>query len=1189
MNKSQIIAVQASAGSGKTYNLAKRYIYLLLSSNDCASIKNIIAVTFTNKAAVEMKRRVMDYLKKGALSLDAGDFFNDLPLTKNEIAEKSLIVLKNILEFYDNFNISTMDSFKNHILKSCAISIGIPPNFTIERDYTASLLLSLEIFLQKSQESEDLKNIVLRYLSQYLMTDSSWIPKDNIYNEIVKVFNKSGTTGKDIFVSTSNYNNEFSSRVKIILEKIKSFVKLLPKLQIYSYHNIAVDDVLREGAKIFFSMKVSARFAKEYLQYKKDAQPNPEADDMWRDISVKIKSLYDFHMENYYVVYSCIYSKVALELDMQSKKDGIVFLNEINKRTVNFFEKNNAIIPEVYYRLSERYKHFLIDEFQDTSFVQWAGMKRFLEESLAANGTFFYVGDVKQAIYDFRGGKPELFDEVLNEFPSAEIEKRLLKQNFRSGKTVVDFNNNAFSKENIERFLNEIYKDKDSECDFSRFIKTYAFSYQEAIKEHDYGYVKIDTIDKACANVKEETKQKFMDNIHELLSRFNSKNIAVLCRTNNEISDVSSWLLEDGLEIESSQTLNVKNNIVIKQILSILMFINSPIDSLAFASFIMGDIFSKVSNAQSDELEKFVFVCNKDCSFLLLRFSYNAFFKKLENSFDNSVSFRFREDSFMIKEVLMHRMKNILYYERVSSYTGIKPAFTKQKFMDNIHELLSRFNSKNIAVLCRTNNEISDVSSWLLEDGLEIESSQTLNVKNNIVIKQILSILMFINSPIDSLAFASFIMGDIFSKVSNAQSDELEKFVFVCNKDNRNGTFYKTFKNKYDSLWKEYFEFFFVKAGFIPVYELTLSIIEKFKITDNFPQSKAFIMCLLEFIKEFETQDSGLKNFLEYFKLNSNTDALHIKKVFGNGIKIMTIHEAKGLQFPVVIVPFLKLSETKIDIPYCDDSGEKIKMLGISKDIAKFSTKAKKIYDTAKLNALLSELNMLYVSMTRAEYELYAIIPPKAGSSNNVASVLFGVEKIFVSGVKQKYNLNDNVKDDVFLDSFDKSYKDIQKYLIDEKKTSLDINDAAAKGTIIHYALSTIVSLKNENIGDVINNAWNVTKRKFFFENVDFVKEKLEKLFLSKEILSLFMYDKNEVYNEKEIVNANGESFRIDKLIISSGDAMIVDFKSSNYDEIKNRKQLRDYADLISEIYPSKRILSYIVDIDKEICLHVRI
>jgi ATP-dependent exoDNAse (exonuclease V) beta subunit len=1012
MNKSQIIAVQASAGSGKTYNLAKRYIYLLLGSSDCTDIKNIIAVTFTNKAAVEMKRRVIDYLKKGALSLDAGDFFNDLGLTKNEIAKRSSIVLKNILEFYDNFNISTMDSFKNHILKSCAMSIGISPNFTIEKDYAANLLFSLETFLQKSQESENLKGIMLRYLRQYLMTDSNWIPKNSIYNEIKKVFNKSGNTGKNIFVALpSDYKNEFSSRVKVILEKIKSFSKLLPNLQIHSNYNKAIDNTLREGDKIFFSAKVSARFASEDLQYTRNAQANPEANDIWREISAQIKSLYDFYVENYYVVYSYIYSKVALELDAQSKKDGIVFLNEINKRTVNFFEKNNDVIPEVYYRLSERYKHFLIDEFQDTSFVEWIGMKKFLEESLANGGTFFYVGDAKQAIYDFRDGKSELFDEVLNEFPSAEIKKYFLKQNFRSGKTIVDFNNNIFSKENIERFLSEIYK--DDICNFSRFIKTYEFSSQEVVKGRNYGYVEIDVIGKKCENVKEETKQRFM---------------------------------------------NV------------------------------------------------------------------------------------------------------------------------------IHDVIVRFSLKDIAVLCRTNNEILNVSSWLLEDGLEIESSQTLNIKNNIVIKQILSILVFINSPIDALAFASFIMGDIFSKVSSVKSDELERFVFACNKDNGTGTFYKTFKDKYDGLWKEYFEFFFVKAGFVPVYELTLSIIEKFKIVDNFQESKAFVMCLLEFIKEFETQDSGLKNFLEYFKLNSNADYLYIKRASGNGIKIMTIHKAKGLEFPVVIMPFLKLATKPIDIPYYDDSGEKIKMLKISKDIAKFSNKAKKIYDGAKLNALLSELNILYVSMTRAEYELYAIIPPKDGPSDNVASVLFGNAKNFVLGTKQKYNLKDNIKNDVFLDDFNKNYKDIQKCLTNEKKINLDINDTATKGIIMHYALSAIISLKNKNISDVINNAQSTTKRKFFFENVEFVKEKLEKLFLSKEILKFFMYDENEIYNEKEIVNANGESFRIDKLIISGDEAMIVDFKSSNYNEIKNQRQLKDYSNLIAEIYPSKKILTYIVDIKKEIC-----
>jgi ATP-dependent exoDNAse (exonuclease V) beta subunit len=1015
MNNSQIIVVQASAGSGKTYNLAKRYVYLLLNSDDDTAIKNIVAVTFTNKAVVEMKYRVINYLKKGALFLDTGDFFNDLKLSKNEISKKSAAILKNILKSYDNFNISTIDSFKNHILKVCAINIDISPNFTIEQDYSANLLFSLENFLQMSQESENLRDILLQYLSQYLMTDSGWIPKKDIYNEIKKVFNKSGNTGKDIsVVMIGDYSCEFSSRVKIIMEKIKSFSDILPKLKIYYRYNRAIENVLCEGEKLFFSMKVSEIFAKEELQYKRGAEVNLKADEMWREINREIKSLYGFYMENYYSVYSFIYSKVAIEFDIQSKRDGVVFLNEINKKTVNLFAKNNSIIPELYYRLSERYKHFLIDEFQDTSFVQWIGMKSFLEEILASGGTFFYVGDVKQAIYAFRGGKPELFNEVLNELPSAYIENRFLKQNFRSGKNVVDFNNNIFSKKNIERLLNEVYKNEDNECDFSRFAETYKFSDQEVVKEHNYGYVEINIIDKKCENIREEIKQKLMN---------------------------------------------------------------------------------------------------------------------------------------------------------------------------YISELLKRFNPKNIVVLCRTNDEILDVSSWLLEDGLEIESSQTLNIKNNIVVKQILSFFMFINSPIDALAFSSFVMGDIFSKISKIESNELEKFIFLCNKDNSIRTLYKIFSNKYKNLCEEYFEDFFIKAGFMPVYELLLAVLEKFKIIDNFPESKAFIMCFLEFIKEFETHDSGLKNFLEYFGLNSNANSLYVKVAFGNGIKVMTIHKSKGLQFPVVIMPFLKLSDAKIDIPYFDDSGEEIKVLGISKNIAKFSTKAKKIYDSAKLNALLSELNMLYVSMTRAEYELYAIVPPKVGAANNSASILFGGEKNIVSGIKQKYNLNDVINDNVVLDTFDKSYKDIQKYLMNEKTRTLDINDIATKGIIIHYALSTVISLENKNINDVISNAVKTVKRRFFFENVDFVKEKLERLFSSQEVFRLFMYDIDKVYNEKEVVNADGESFRIDKLIVTDSEVMIVDFKISDHDEIKNRKQLNDYVSLVSEIYLSKRVFAYIVDIENANCL----
>jgi ATP-dependent exoDNAse (exonuclease V) beta subunit len=1015
MKKSQIISVLASAGSGKTYSLAKRYLYLLLSSDDNIVIKNIIAVTFTNKAAVEMKYRVIDYLKKAALSLDTGSFFDELKLTRDEIAQRSAAALKDIFKFYDNFNINTIDSFKNRILKSCAMSIDLSPNFVIEQDYSNNLLFSLEIFLQKAQISENLRNIVLQYLSQYLMKDSGWFPKNNIYNEIEKVFKESGNVGKDILTNErASFRDEIASKSAAIIGKIKIFKGLLPNIQAKKYYSDAVERVLSAGEKIFFSMDIPARFAYETIEYIKNAEINIKADELWVEIYKDIESLYDFYMENYYGVYSYIYSKVVLEFDLRSKKDGIVFLNEINKKTVGFFEKYNTVMPEVYYRLSEKYKHFLIDEFQDTSLVQWTGIKRFLEESLAEGGTFFYVGDIKQSIYAFRGGKSEIFDAVSMEFPSANVNIKTLNKNFRSGRTIVDFNNNIFSKENIERFLDEFYKKENIECSFSKFIETYSFPRQKTPAEHNYGYIEIDIIDKACENVEEKIKQRFINCIHQVSKRFNSKDITVLCRTNDEVFTASSWLLE--------------------------------------------------------------------------------------NDFD-------------------------------------------------------------------------------------VESSQTLNIRNNSIIKQIISLLMFINSPIDALSFSSFILGDIFSRISGIESAEFEKFIFDCNKRNRSGTFYKTFKYKHENLWNEYFKYFFVKAGFVPVYELTLAALEKFKVTDNFSESRAFIMRFLELVKDFETQDSGLKNFLEYFnELKGDEESLYIKTAFGNGIKVMTAHKAKGLQFPAVIIPFLKLLAKPAGKPYFDSSGDKIKLFNISKNIAKFSHKAREIYDREKINSLLSELNVTYVSMTRAKYELYAIVPPKSGTSSNAIPVLLG-NNALISGVKQIYSQENNVKDDIVKDVFNFGYKDIQKHLKNVDKTALDINNSDKKSSIIRYALSKITSLKNKNINDCIDYTLNITKRKFFFEDVEFCREKLNRLFAEEKILDLFLYDEKDTYNKKEIVSPTGETFRIDKLIVLDDEVITVDFQISNEREEKNKEQVERRGALISEIYPGKKISAYTADIENADCL----
>jgi ATP-dependent exoDNAse (exonuclease V) beta subunit len=1009
MSKSQIISVQASAGSGKTYNLAKRYIYLLFNSDETVNIKNIIAVTFTNKAAVEMKYRVINYLKKAALEKDSDDFFDDLKLSKQEIAKKSKAILKMILSCYDNFNISTIDSFKNRILKSCAMSIDISPNFIIEQDSSDNLMFALENFLQKTQKSVSLKNIALKCVSQYLMKDSGWLPKENIYGEIAKIFNKSGNSSKDVCVNETNFRAEVDSEAEAIVKKVKDFSKFLLKLKLNAYYCKAVAKVLETGKKLFISAdNIPARFKYESLEYLKDSQKSDEAENLWHEICKDICDLCGFQVENYYGIYSQIYLEVALEFDKQSKKEGVVYLNEINKKTVKYFGSNDNIMPEIYYRLSEKYKHFLIDEFQDTSIVQWVGIKRFLEESLAGEGSFFFVGDVKQAIYSFRGGKPELFSSAPNEFSSAEIEKRYLNKNFRTGKVIVDFNNKIFSAENIKRFFNYFCEKEKIESDFAKTIEPYTFSTQEAQK--DGGYIEINTIGKDCQDVDEDIKQKFISCVSQATKRFKSGDIAVLCRSNEEILKISLWLLENNYEVESPQTLNIRNNNFIKQIISLLTFIDSPIDDLSFSSFLLSEIFSKASGITSEEITKFIF-----------------------------------------------------------------------------------------------------------------DSKSEVKTK----------------------------------------------------------TLYKVFREKHRDLWNEYFEEFFIKAGFVPTYELTLSILEKFNVAD-FCETKVFIMSFLELIKDFETQKSGLKNFLEYFKrIDNDKGEIYVKTSFGNGIKVMTVHKAKGLEFPVVIVPYLKLSPEPVRNPYFEDSGEKIKLLNITESLSVFSPTARKIYEREKLNSLLEELNVLYVSMTRSKYEFYGIVPPKAKQSNNLIPRLFAGE-IFLLGSKQKYTIGNNPEEILILDSYSSSgYIDMCKYFTVPKKDVFDITEARKKGTIIHYALSTIITVKDKSINYVIKEAVFFSERRFPFENVGFIKENLKNLFSSKEILEMFSYEKDEIFNEKEIVNSSGESFRIDKLIVSRDKFIILDFKSSSYDEEENKKQLENYVFLVSEIYPDKEAFAYIVDTDK--------
>lgn len=1018
-SKSRIVSVQASAGSGKTYSLAKRYLHLILKNSKDeeypVSLKNVIAVTFANKAAVEMKTRVLDYLKRAALSMDTEGILDGSGLSAKESARRSRKILEEILGNYDSFNISTIDSFINHILKSCALSVDISPKFRIEKNYSPHLKFALDSVLRNASSSARLRELLLNYISQYVLSEKTgWFPKNDIYNEVEKVFKKAGNNGKDIEPGNQPFKEEFTERCAAIIAQAKQFLEKYGKAGINGHYLAAVKKTADDGMKLLLSLKIPKKFSEKELKYNKGFVPDEAAGRHWYELSERISALCEFYADNYYRVYADIFLKVNAEFDEAAKKDELVFLSGINRKTVSLFENNNMLMPEVYYRLSERYKHFLIDEFQDTSPVQWSALKRFLEESLASGGTFFLVGDAKQAIYDFRGGNSEIFYKAPYEFAGQEREIILLEQNYRSHKEIVDFNNRIFSKENLERYLSEIYEGAYP-GEYAKMLEVYEQSAQKNLPGKKDGYVEICIIPDDCADDETYTKEKVITYVTGALERFEMKDITILCRTNGEVSRAGAWLLEKGLEVESAQTLNIKNNAIIKQIMSYIMFIDSPVDTLSFVSFAIGFVFSKK--------------------------------------------------------------------------TGISP-------------------------------------------------------------------------------------------------EEMESYVFSNGRSGAPEIFYKGFKEKYPHIWEEYFEKFFVKAGYIPVYELVLAIADTFDIVENFPGSKIFVMRFLELVKDFEQDDSGLKNFIEHFNsLEDDDESLYIRKSSGNGIKIMTVHKAKGLQFPVVILPFLKLAENSADKPYFDASGGTIKLLYLSKDIAAFSGRLGDIYGREKARALLSEMNVLYVSLTRAECEMYAVIPRKAGASNNTASILIGAKNA-AEGKKTKYEIKTAVKDTID-DTMTGGYKDIQDFLFSRERPKLDTNRAKKRGTVLHFALSRIKTLKGKDERLEISKACVDARKRFPYEDISWLEEKLTAFLGSAGIREIFGYDGKDVFNEKEIVSSSGETFRVDKLVDAEKEVIIIDFKSSARNNDENIKQVKTYAAFMEEIYPGKHVKCRIADMERNEVLDI--
>jgi len=518
------LALKASAGSGKTFALTVRYITLLLKG---ANPKEILTLTFTNKAANEMSERIY----KTLLSLGDDEAYLNAIIEQSGFSKEHILKRKEqLINLFSNATLSifTIDKFVNKILREFSGYAGINDDFEIKED-------DIEKLSSKFLQSLSLDNF------DKLIDFSLFENKK--YNSIFKIFKNILEKGESIDILNIDLSLIQIQKQESLKEalKIKEFILNCPNAS-----NSAIKAVDFNTFDELISKKwLEKSSAGEYSYFKKCA--NELLENYFYSTKEQIGTYYKlrsaFSLSRLFELYNLF---KEYKRKYNSSKNYLHF-DDISNIC---YELLNTKIDKdfLYFRLDSSFSHILIDEFQDTSLLQYKIIKPLIEEILSSSEfkTFFYVGDTKQSIYRFRGGKRELFDYVLKTNPLVEVE--VLNTNFRSCNEVVNFVNNAYN--NLSNY-----------------------EYYDQIPIHENGYVQV-LEDEAL--LEEDKYSNIAKKISELMQKgVNSNDIAILTYTNDDVLNLYSYLKKmfPSLKISTEMTSKLINQENVKAIINAMKYL----------------------------------------------------------------------------------------------------------------------------------------------------------------------------------------------------------------------------------------------------------------------------------------------------------------------------------------------------------------------------------------------------------------------------------------------------------------------------------------------------------------------------------------------------------------------------------------------------------------------------------------
>ncbi|MGL5113078.1 MAG: UvrD-helicase domain-containing protein, partial [Flavobacterium sp.] len=605
----------ASAGSGKTYALVKEYLKIILVAPKNDAYRHILAITFTNKAVHEMKSRIVGSLSEFAKDEPSSkaldlmqDLANDAELSLIQIKTKAQQIIKHIIHNYAAFDISTIDKFTHKVIRAFAHDLNLPMTFEVTLDTENLLVETVDAIIAQAGEDETLTQLLIDFTMEKTDDDKSWdisreilntgrlVLNENNRNEIAQFQNKSiaefVAIKKKLIVTNKQLEAETVVEAQAILEQIetngidqKSFSgAYFPK------HIVSI----QEG-KFNPNNKTYHEF--DDVKINKTAKDRALIELLIPDFLQKLALIYKkFEKINFYKAFLknstplSLLNTVSQELDKIQKEQNVLSIAEFNAIIHN--EIQNQPAPFIYERLGERYRHFFIDEFQDTSEMQWQNLVPLIDNALAGQddygvkGTLMIVGDPKQSIYRWRGGKAEQFIALSKkENPFSNPDKKLvhLDKNYRSYSEVIDFNN-AFFKMISAEFTNDDYKD------------LYENHSHQIANEKKGGYVNISFIPPSTPDGDEEESldktQLYvlatLATIQKVVAQgFEYKDIVVLTRKRDQGIAVAKYLTEQKIPLLSSETLMIQNATEVRFLIHLLKYLNNANDLESKAYFLL--------------------------------------------------------------------------------------------------------------------------------------------------------------------------------------------------------------------------------------------------------------------------------------------------------------------------------------------------------------------------------------------------------------------------------------------------------------------------------------------------------------------------------------------------------------------------------------------------------------------------